>query len=82
MNTSSVIRVKVKTANAPQDSSGMGVLGAWRKFTRSLFAEPVVGNPLHEAWTANGEPLDRMSPDELAKSCASHYLVVPHSRSR
>jgi hypothetical protein len=44
-------------------------------------ADDVVGNPLHEAWSADGEPVERISPEENAKRGDSR-LVVPHSRSR
>ena len=57
---------------------------AWRALARRLFAwqAHMVGNPLYEAWTADGEPLERMTPTELAKSSMSRHLIVPHSRSR
>jgi hypothetical protein len=82
MNTTNVIRVKSRASEAAQSAIGSRAASVWRKLTRRLFAESVVGNPLHEAWTADGEPLERMSPDEMAKSRAMHHLVVPHSRSR
>ncbi len=83
MNTSTVIRAdKLNAAPAPAISIKTRASGAWRRFTRSMFAEPMVGNPLHEAWSADGEPLERMTPEQMAKSSASRYLVVPHNRGR
>jgi hypothetical protein len=83
MNTSNVIRsVKLNSPTAPTASIKSRATSAWRNLARSLFTEQMVGNPLHEAWTASGEPLERMCPDELAKSHVSRYLVVPHSRGR
>jgi hypothetical protein len=82
MNLSNVIRVNLRVPKAPQHAVDARILVAWRTFSRGLFAESVVGNPLHEAWTADGEPLERTSPDEMAKSCSARHLIVPHSRSR
>ena len=83
MNTSTVIRFgKVPVAPATRVSIQTRGSDLWHSFTRKLFGEPVLGNPLHEAWSADGEPLDRMTPEQLAKSSASRYLVVPHNRGR
>lgn len=82
MNISNVIRVDLRAPKAPHRAADARIIVAWRAFTRSLFAESIVGNPLHEAWTADGEPLERMSPGELAKSSATHHLIVPHSGGR
>jgi len=57
-------------------------LSAWRKVIRKRFSEPVRGNPLHEAWTADGEPLERLTPSELAQSNPTWLFIVPHNRSR
>jgi hypothetical protein len=54
----------------------------WRRTSCKLFGEPVYGNPLHEAWSADGEPLERLTPDQHAKSATSRRVIVPHSRSR
>ena len=54
----------------------------WRAFIRRTFPVQVVGNPLHEAWSADGEPLERMRPEQLAKTNPTRYLIVPHSRGR
>lgn len=82
MNISNAIRVKPRAPDAPHNSAGARLLGAWRAFAQRVFAEDVVGNPLHEAWTADGEPLERVTPGELARSGTSRHLVVPHSRGR
>lgn len=82
MNISNVIHLNFRALKAPQRAAGARIIAAWRMFSRRLFAESVVGNPLHEAWTAGGEPLERITPSELAKSGAARHLVVPHSRSR
>jgi hypothetical protein len=83
MNTSNVIRTnQVNAAPAPSVSLMSRVANMRRRITRSLFADDVVGNPLHEAWTADGQPLERMTPEQLAKSCASRHIVVPHSQGR
>ncbi len=83
MNTSTVIRAgKLNIAPIQAISIKVRALGAWRRFTHHLFAEQVVGNPLHEAWTDGSEPRERMTPSELAKSSSTRYLVVPHSRGR
>ncbi|BCX05499.1 MAG: hypothetical protein KatS3mg053_3437 [Candidatus Roseilinea sp.] len=86
MNTTNVIRAgELKTVPAPSISIKSRIAVAWRAITRklcALSADDVAGNPLHEAWTADGEPLDRMTPTELARSRTSRHLVVPHSRGR
>lgn len=82
MNTSNAIRVKSRAPDAPHNLTGARLLGVWRAFAHRLFAADVVGNPSHEAWTADGEPLERMTPEQLAKSCASRHIVVPHNRGR
>lgn len=47
-----------------------------------LFADPVVGNPLHEAWTADGEPIERLSPATCARSRQSRFAVTINGHSR
>lgn len=49
---------------------------------KARFADDVVGNLLHEAWRADGEPLERISHQAFAKRNRSRYLIVPHNRSR
>ncbi len=86
MNIPNVIPVSVpahtaQTAYTAHALLGPIVMSVWRR-TRVLFRTQVLGNPLHEAWNADGEPLERMTPSELAKSSASRHIVVPHSRGR
>jgi hypothetical protein len=86
MSTTNIIRAV--TPAAPQASTvsiKLRISATRRAFTRrlcKLFAGDVVGNPLHEAWTADGEPLERMTPADSVKSCTSRHLIVPHSRGR
>jgi hypothetical protein len=42
----------------------------------------IYGDPRYEAWTADGEPLDRMTPQEYAQLQPSRHLIVPHGRAR
>jgi hypothetical protein len=61
----------------------MRMAGALR--TRRLQARRrnvIYGNPLHEAWDADGEPLDRETPAQHARHVSSRYLVTPHGLSR
>jgi hypothetical protein len=55
---------------------------AKRRALRKLFGPPVLGNPLHEAWSVDGEPLERMTPDQLAKKSPTRYLIAPHNRGQ
>jgi hypothetical protein len=82
MNISNFVRPNLRIPKAPPRAADARIIVAWRTFTRKLLSESVVGNPLHEAWTADGKPLERVSPAEQAKSCASRHVVVPHSRGR
>ncbi len=48
-----------------------------------LLSEPqIYGDPRYEAWTADGEPIERVSPAQAANDQQSRYLIVPHGRSR
>ena len=47
-----------------------------------IIGSPLLGNPLHEAWTADGEPLERLSPAEVAQACTSRYLIMPPNRGQ
>ena len=58
------------------------ILVARRVALRKLFGSPLPGNPLHEAWTADGEPLERLSPAEVAQACTSRYLIMPPNRGQ
>lgn len=54
----------------------------WRRIAHALVGEPVYGNPLHEAWSADGEPLERLTPQQLAGAARVREVIVPHNRSR
>lgn len=86
MNTTNLIRAgELDVAPAPSISIKSRIAVAGRAFARKLCAlstDDVAGNPLHEAWTADGEPLERMTPSELARASTSRHLIVPHSRGR
>ncbi len=83
MNPLSVIPLSKRTsAFAPVVSLKMRLSKSWQAFAGQRFAKTIVGNPLHEAWTVTGEPLERMSHDELVKSYPSRYLIIPHGRGR
>lgn len=82
MNTTISVRVQPGLPRARRISIGAGIAHMWHALIHRLFPIRVVGNPLYEAWTADGEPLERMTPEQVAKSCASRYVVVPHSRGR
>jgi hypothetical protein len=45
-------------------------------------ADRIYGNPLHEAWHADGEPLDRQTPAQSARATSSRFIIVPHGRGR
>jgi hypothetical protein len=55
---------------------------AWQVRLRKLLPAQVLGNPLHEAWSADGEPLERMTPNELAKSNAARYPITLRARGQ
>jgi|GEM_PF-5498963 len=53
----------------------------WTRLWHTLhirFDDPVRGNPLHEAWDQHGDPLPRISPEELAH--ASGFGRGVHAR--
>jgi hypothetical protein len=88
MNMSTIKRrsaLSIPSSRAAQIAQASGAPSRGSRVRRALaglFAAPIVGNPLHEAWTADGEPLERVSPDAMAKSRASRHLIVPHNRGR
>ena len=82
MNISISVRAKTFASHALRISIRESATDVLRHITRTLFRAQVLGNPLHEAWTADGEPLERMTPVDLAKQCTSRTLIVPHSRGR
>jgi hypothetical protein len=47
--------------------------------------DEIFGDPLYEAWTADGEPLDRITAQQLAQSqpspSSSRHWIVPHGRA-
>jgi hypothetical protein len=55
------------------------IVGRW---LRGLLPAPVLGNLLHEAWSADGEPLERMTPKALAKSGATRYFITLPARGQ
>ena len=55
---------------------------AWHTWLHGLLPAPVLGNPLHEAWSADGEPLERMTPDALAKCGGARYLIALPARGQ
>ena len=83
MNKLSVIPLSKRTsASAPVASLKTHLAKVWHTIVGDMFAETIVGNPLYEAWTVSGEPLERMSHSELVKTYPSRYLIIPHSRGR
>ncbi|NJM40614.1 MAG: hypothetical protein HC853_07505 [Anaerolineae bacterium] len=58
------------------------IVSAMLGWLRKLLPAPVLGNPLHEAWSADGEPLERMTPSELAKSNAARYPITLRARGQ
>jgi hypothetical protein len=81
MNTPISIRMQ-RPFHARSIAPGKSLSNIWRAVNRKLFPVQVVGNPLHEAWTVEGEPIERMTPQAMAKASTSQHLVLPHNRGR
>jgi hypothetical protein len=82
MNTPSLVSRNVLRGTPAQSPSITSLGSRLRQAVTRLFADSVVGNPLHEAWTADGEPLERVSPAELAASRRVHPLSAVNGHSR
>lgn len=72
-----------RRAEVSASSNSSKPANGFKRKLKGFFADhSVLGNPLHEAWSADGEPLERMNPNEVSKRNASRHIVVPHNRSR